>query len=288
MKCVVTTDLQGKELLISGDADATIVLWDISSGARLQTLRTGHSRGILDLAIDPESYAITGPPGNGAAEHEPFITLFTASSDRTIRRFTLHPSSPASPLHLTESHPENPIISHETSVNALHFPLSSSDDESDLYTASADGTSKCLSRSRNWEPDTTLPHGDYVRAVVVSSDLGLIVTAGRSEDVKVWEAGSGELVHSYEGHYDEITGLVLVHGGRGIEVVSVGIDGTVRRWGLGREELERARREGEEEAGRRERGELAEEDGGDGGERVKGGLLTEEEERELEALMEEG
>ena len=112
------------------------------------------------------------------------------------------------------------------------------------------------------------------------------MTAGRSEEVKVWEKGSGKLVHVYGGHFDEITAMLLVEKRR--EVVSVGIDGTVRRWSVKSQDLQKAKHDVEEEARKRERGEEVTED-----EEVKGGVgkengklaMTEEEERELEDLM---
>ena len=273
------------------------MIWDISSGVKLQVLRGGHSRGILDLAIDPlssyytdEAHEVdtdgesTSAERDGAGEQhkreeEKGITLFSASSDRTIRRFalTLRHERP----HLEETHPEDPIICHETSVYALLF-----DNDGDLWTASADGYTKCLARSRGWESDTEIQHGDYVRAVVVDDVGGYIVTAGRSEEVKVWEKGSGKLVHVYGGHFDEITAMTLVEKRR--EVVSVGIDGTVRRWSVKSQDLEKVKHDAEEEAQKRERGEDVIED-----EEVKGGkgkengkvAMTEEEERESEDLM---
>ena len=274
------------------------MVWEISNGVKLQVLRGGHSRGILDLVIDPMSSYYTDEEAHEAATHkqsksaeqdgadgqhkdevEKGITLFSASSDRTLRRFalTLNHERP----HLEETHPGDPIICHETSVYALHF-----DTDGDLWTASADGYTKCLSRSRGWESDTEIQHGDYVRAVVVDNVGGYIVTAGRSEEVKVWEKGSGKLVHVYGGHFDEITDMVLVETRR--EVISVGIDGTVRRWSVKSQDLEKARHDAEEEAQKRERGEEITED-----EEVKGGegkgngkvAMTEEEERELEDLM---
>lgn len=320
VKCILTTCLRGKELLLSGGADAAVVVWDIESGVKLQVLRSGHSRGILDMVVDPESPAFLlstsvgdeeeknyradegGGEGQEQKQAGPEIHVFTASSDRTIRRFALAFSSPTSTNtanpskntvpYLTETHPEDPIIAHETSINALHFPSSFSD-ESDLWTASADGTTKCLSRSQSWEPDTELPHGDYVRAVVVDDIGGWVITAGRSEEVKVWDKATGKIHHTYSGHFDEVTGLVLLE--KRTEVVSVAIDGTIRGWSLKKEDLAAARSKAVEEAERRERGEdVVDDNEGDGeagskktAQEAKEGLLTEEEERELAELMED-
>lgn len=268
------------DILISGSADSTIIIWSVSDGSKLHTL-VGHSRGVLCLAIDqfeeeerPEHEDVNG--------NDP-LTLFSGSSDREIRRWkiptttttNIHGSSSSSTSNgprSTLSSEDPPIVSHETSVYALHFDM-----DDDLWTASADGTAKCLSRAHGWQADTILQHGDYVRAVAIDETAGLVMTAGRDEDVKIWDKASGRFVFAYRGHYDEITGLVCLKGLG--TVVSVGIDGTVRRWSLKGEDIEKAKREREDE----ERGVEKEET--IAGE--KEGLVTEDEEKELAELMDE-
>ena len=217
VKCLLTTTLNGKPLLISGGADAAIVVWHIDSGKQLHKLK-GHTKSLQDLAIDPLSIP------EGAAAPGDSIVLFSASSDREIRRWHI---SHDSAYELQES-VAHPILAHETSVYRIRF-----DSEGDLWTASADKTAKHLVRSREWEADTTLSHPDFVRDVVVNEDLGVVVTACRDEDVRVWDSASGDLLCNYSGHYEEVTGLVL----RSPSVVSVSIDGTVRRWGLRRQDM---------------------------------------------------
>lgn len=82
----------------------------------------------------------------------------------------------------------------------------------------------------------------------------------------------------YSGHYDEITGLLVL----GALAVTVSLDGTVRRWSLRGDDLQEARRKKREEE---ESGVVLEDEGGDGmlGEELG---VTEEEERELAELME--
>lgn len=85
---------------------------------------------------------------------------------------------------------------------------------------------------------------------------------------------TGKLVHTFEGHYDEITGLVVM----GQTVVSVSLDGTIRRWSLKAGDLNAAKREAQEEK---------EGVGLERGEKFEERLMTEEEEMQLAELMDE-
>ncbi|CAI6333849.1 unnamed protein product [Periconia digitata] len=243
----------GKELLVSGSADATIVVWDAQSGEQLHKLK-GHTRGVLALALD-------------SFEHEPGTSdtavIFSAGSDREIRRWSI---SVANATQVTDE--PFPIIQHETNVDAIHF-----DSDGDLWTASADRSAKCLSRSHAWVEDSCFEHPDYVRDVVVDEEGGWLVTACRDEHVRVWDKATGKLHHVFEGHYEEVTGLVFLSGQK---VVSVSIDGSVRQWSLKSRELTDAIKLAEEE----KQGLVKEEKP-----EKKEGLMTADEEAELAALM---
>jgi WD40 repeat protein len=221
VKAVVACTLQGKELLISASADATIIVWDAASGEKLHTLK-GHTRGILALALDRTEHQANAES----------VTLMSAGTDREIRTWTIALSS------ASEVQP-SPIIAHETSIDAIHF-----DSDGDLWTASADKSGKCLSRSRQWEEDSTFEHPDFVRDVAIDEEGGWALTACRDEQVRVWNKASGKLHHIFSGHFEEVTGLVLLPGQR---VVSVSIDGTIRTWDLQPQELAKAVKEVEDE-----------------------------------------
>ena len=259
VKALLCIRVNGADVLISGSADASIILWDIGTGVKLHTLKGGHTRGILDLAVDPTTY-----PSSPLSEHEgSSITLFSAGSDREIRRWCI--SDDLSTADEIET--DKPVLQHETSVYRLHF-----DADGDLWTASADGSVKCLSRERGWQADTTLVHGDYVRAVAVDERGGWVVSAGRDEDVKVWDKASGKLHHTFSGHFEEITGMLLT----GQTVVTVSIDATIRQWSLEAEDLGKATREAEEA-----RNGVEQEQEEKGAQK----MMTDDEERELAELM---
>lgn len=252
VKAVLPFTLQDKEIMVSASADASIIVWDAATGSKLHTIK-GHTRGILALTLDVAEYE----PRNDTA------VVFSAGSDREIRRWQIGFGSAA------EVEP-SPIIAHETSIDAVHF-----DSDGDIWTASADKTAKCLSRGRNWEEDSSFEHPDFVRDVAVDEDGGWAVTACRDEEIRVWEKGSGKLHHVFSGHFEEVTGLVLLPSQR---LVSVSIDATVRQWSLKAHELAAAVKEAEDE----QQGKMKEKEPEE-----KGSLMTLEEEAELAELLDD-
>ncbi|KAI5288590.1 hypothetical protein KEM52_001106 [Ascosphaera acerosa] len=238
VRCTVTRTADGsrRELLVSSGSDAQVMVWDVSDAAamrRTDVIKGLHAKGVHDLAIDPETVLADDGAASSVtatATATAYPTLFTAGSDRVIQHLELRPDA-GSALALR---PPSPIVAHETSVFKLFF-----DADGDLWTASADKTAKCLSRQRDWATELTLEHPDFVRDVVVHEQGGWVVTACRDEEVRVWDRATGVLYHTYSGHFEEVTGLLII----GNLVVSISIDGTVRKWPLDRASLNKAREE---------------------------------------------
>lgn len=84
---------------------------------------------------------------------------------------------------------------------------------------------------------------------------------------------TGQLYHTFSGHFEEVTGLLLV----GSTVISVGIDATIRQWSLRPDELQSA----VDQAKKTTTGEEEEQKPN------PESMLTEEEEKELAELMDE-
>ncbi|KAK4667274.1 hypothetical protein QC763_307730 [Podospora pseudopauciseta] len=267
VKAVVCARLRGKDILISGGADKKIIVWDITSGARIHTLKDDvvNMLSIQDLAVDH------------AASTESEISLISASSDPHIRRWKIRTDGWE---QVVEELPNAPgterrtILEHETTVYKL--VLDHDGDEVDLWTSSGDGTAKCLSRIKNFSCEDSFQHGDHVRAVAVTDQW--VITAGRDEDIKFWDRASGKLYCSLLGHYDEVTELVLLKNAKGSaeRLCSVGIDGTVRVWPLAKAGLDTLVEEQKKPVAEEKREETKPE-----------GLLSAEEEAELAALMED-
>ncbi|KAI9774857.1 MAG: hypothetical protein M1840_000073 [Geoglossum simile] len=243
-----------KELLISGAADASIIVWDMSSGAKLHTLK-GHTRGIQALALNPfedDSLKDTA-------------VIFSGGSEREIKQWQIDSHK------ATELNGSEPILEHETSVYKIRFA------GEDVWTASADNTARRLVLEKGiWKTDTAFVHPDFVRDVLLDDSGRWAVTACRDEEVRVWDIATGKLHHTFSGHFEEVTGLALL----GQKLVSISIDCTIRQWSLKPKDLQAAIAAAEEEA----KGCGAKE------EPIKpkpSALITEDEERELAELMED-
>ena len=263
VKAVVSLALDNTDILVSGSADANIIVWNAETGAKLHVLK-GHSRGVQALAVD-----LIHCEKPDESQRDAYAYVFSGDSSREIRRWRISLSSSQEvPTEKAEqnlgSGPFQPLVRHETSIYALCC-----DSSLDLWTASADKTGKCLNRDQAWAVDTILEHPDFVRTIVVDEAGGWVVTGCRDEEVRIWEKGSGQLFHTYSGHFEEVTGLCVVKD----QVVSVSVDGTIRQWSLKREDLKRAKEENE----------VAKERKHD----RKPTTLTQEEERELAELMDE-
>ncbi|PTB36758.1 hypothetical protein M441DRAFT_149641 [Trichoderma asperellum CBS 433.97] len=268
LKVVVCTRISGKEILISGGADKKILVWDIETGKRLHTLQdpTTTMLAVQHIAIDP---VLSTPDA---------VVIASASSDPHIRRWRITIDGVEQLAEAFHGNPEVErltIAEHDTSVYKLVYDLES--EEGDLWTASADGTAKCLVRSRNFVSDDVFTHGDYVRAVIPTENW--VVTAGRDENVKVWDKSSGKLYCTLEGHYEEVTDLILLRDSRGLpeKVCSVSIDGTIRTWPLKKSDLDEVVKKIEES-----KRPVEEEDKPEGD-----NMLTAEEEAELAELMDD-
>ena len=268
VKAVACTKIQGKDVLISGGADKKIIVWDVTTGSRLHTLQdnTVNMLAIQGLTVDPI---------RSTADE---VLLASASSDPHIRfwKITLQSwEQVAGDSAGTGDKGERTTREHETSVYKLFFD--GNGEEVDLWTSSGDGTAKCLSRARGFTSEDSFHHGDHVRAVAVTDKW--VVTAGRDEQVKVWDRTSGRLHCSLEGHYDEITDLTILSGAAE-RLVSVSIDGTIRTWSLETQGLDALVAEQKRATGPEIQG--AEADAAEGEK-----ALTAEEEAELAALMDE-
>jgi WD40 repeat protein len=79
-------------------------------------------------------------------------------------------------------------------------------------------------------------HAGEVRAVAWSPDGKLIASGGKDNVVRIWEAASGRLIHTFAGHTDWIRSLEFSGDGRFL--VSSAEDRTVRVWNVAEGRIE--------------------------------------------------
>ena len=264
VKAVVCTWIGDRSILISGGADRRILVWDIETSKLLHSLQdtSQNMLAVQSLAIDPFE----------SDKHE--VLLFSASSDPHIRRWKIRLDGWEKVVESrvdAAGKDQYTILEHETTVYKLVF--NDDDCETDLYTASADGTAKCLSRLPNFAAQDTYKHGDHVRAIAVTDQW--LITAGRDENLKIWDRFYRNLYTTLEGHFDEITDLVLLEDGR---LCSVSLDGTIRTWSLEKRLIDAVRKEQEDAADGKVDEEVP---------TTAPGVMTEDEEAELAALMDD-
>lgn len=249
VKCLTVVPTPDKQVvLVSGGADGDVRLWSLD-GKPLGKV-SPKCRSIECIIPDPLS-----------SPDAPIV--FFSTSQREIFQLAIPATSEMSAVKLSA-----PIVAHETSVYSLWF-----DGDGDLWTASADKTAKRLVRENGFLADTVLQHPDYVRDVVTHDKYGLVITACRDEEVRVWDRASGDLVHVFTGHYEEVTGLAISND----LVLSVSIDCTLRRWSVAPGDLQRAVQEATNPNLVKDVPEPESDLG----------MLTAEEEAELRALMED-
>jgi WD40 repeat protein len=87
----------------------------------------------------------------------------------------------------------------------------------------------------NWQPILTLP-GASITSVALSSNGKLVAGASYDRSIKIWDAESGQLLFTLEGHTSEVRGLAFSPDGT--RLASAGSDAT-RIWdvGLGQQAL---------------------------------------------------
>src|SRR3569833_10180 len=163
VKTVICSRIGGKPILISGGADKVIIVWDVATSTRLHMLQdtAQNMLAVQDLVVDPvqttadEVYLVS-------ASSDPHIRRWRITADRWEQMAEATPDAPG-----TE---RRTILEREATVYKL--AIAHEGDEVDLWTSSADGTSKCLSRLKGFTADDSFKHGDHVRAVAVAGAGG--------------------------------------------------------------------------------------------------------------------
>lgn len=209
----------GRRILASSETegDHALRLWDADTGQRIRTL-TGNTHRAHAIAFSPDGKrAISG--GDDMA-----LRLWDASSGKLLRRFQIHRRDQEGG-YLTPS-----VTTVSFSPDGRHVAAGAvlNDGSPSLRLWNAE-TGKIV-RSFQAPPR---PHdysdGDGIEDIAFSSDGRFLISGNAySTALLMWDASSGKLVRSFEGHTRGIGSVAFTPDGR--KAISASRDGTIKIW----------------------------------------------------------
>jgi WD40 repeat protein len=224
--------------LASGSSDKTIILWDATSGEKLQIL-TGHSAYVLSVAFSPDGHTLASGSEDGT------IILWGAASGARLQTLAGHTgrvnSVAFSPDGLTlasGSFDETVILwniaigskqqvlsGHSYSVNSVAFSpdgriiASGSSDNKIIFWDAASGSKlKIFDGQSN------------IESVVFSPDGRTLASGSWRNVVILWDAISGEKLQTFTGHTDIVYSMAFSPDGR--TLISGSDDNTMIIWDI--------------------------------------------------------
>lgn len=183
------------EVIVTGDKNANLRVWDWESGTCIRTMR-GHGGGILCISLTPDGkQAVSG------------------SIDRTLRVWDLENGTCIRKLE-----------GHEKGIMAVSL----TPDGNLAISGGSDLRVWDLERGRClW----ILPgHTGWIHSVALTPDGKIAVTAGTDKTLRVWDVKRGECLHILIGHTDIVQGVSLTADGK--MAISASADTTIKFWDL--------------------------------------------------------
>jgi WD40 repeat protein len=165
-------------VLVVGDANGEIHLWQIADGTKLFTYR-GHNGWIWSVAFSPISYQDQGwGELFASASEDHTIKLWDAATGRCVRT----------------------LQGHAQQVWSVKFSL----DGKILATASEDHTVKLWDVETGACLKTLQGHRDWVRAVAFSPDGQFLASGSSDRTIKLWDMTTGQCLKTLEGHTSRV------------------------------------------------------------------------------------
>ena len=227
------------QTLVSGSADKTIKIWNLSTGQEIRSLK-GHSHPINYIAISPDGQTLvsgsadktikiwnlsTGQeirtlkghsnPVNSIAISSDWQTLVSGSADKTIKIWNLSTGQEIRTLKGDFSY-----------VNTITI----SPDGQTLASGSADKIIKIWNLSMGQEIRTLRGHSSYVNTIAISPDGQTLVSGSADKTIKIWNLSTGQEIRTLRGHGSWVKSLAISSDGQSL--VSGSADNTIKIWNL--------------------------------------------------------
>ncbi len=234
----------GKHAL-SGGADNTLKLWDISDGKEIRTFK-GHSGaapfcdGVLSVAFSPDGkYALSGA-------WDSTVKLWDIRSGKEIRTLKGHTNRVATVAFSPDGKQvlsggwDNALkiwdlnsgmeIRNYKGLSARVLSAVFSQDGNYLLSGSIDKTSKLWEINSGNEVRTFSGHSADINSAAVSFDGKYILSGSDDNDLNLWDIGSGRKIQAFKGHSQKVNSVALSPDGN--YALSGSEDKTLKLWEL--------------------------------------------------------
>lgn len=193
--------------LASGGADGSIRLWDVASGGN-PLLLTAHTGEVTTLAFDASGR-----------------WLFSGSRDKSIRRWDLRANNASDSVGAHDDWVREVALSPAGVLASASKDMSIRLWDRSSSRAAADEAGILRRPARRWQA-----HAGGVDALAYSLDDALLVSGGRDNCLRIWDAAIGRELATLTEHRRPVLALAL-HPAGGL-LASGGGDNRVVLWGL--------------------------------------------------------